>query len=849
MTPARTKFAKRWILTAICFAVATIVLANLPASSAEVFVVTTTADTADATPGDGDCADVNGECSLRAAISEANVLGDRDDINFAIPQTDAQFDPALGSFTIRPESELPRLIAPVRINGYSQPESSQSSLQPAIVLNGDLLGRGVPGLVVAGGDSRISGLAVGRFEFGIAISGGDGNELFGNWIGVNPGSPTGPVFGNTTGVIITSNNNTIGRPGGGNIIGRNASQGVELAGAENNRLIGNHIGVLPTGEPLANGANGVLLSAGTAGTSIGTTDPADGNVIANNRGPGIGLATSAGTNNSFIGNSMGGNGMEIDLGVDGPTPNDSGDVDTGPNDGQNGFEVEVAQFERDVTRALALIDGPPGRLHIEFWDIVAPSDTGRGGAGTRVGTEIVDHPGGQVVHEFKLNRASELSGLVTRCLDQACSQGATSEFAPNEAVRPNEPPKIEQVANQLNVVGDAAQVMLSFADDVDDDLTVSVVGLPPGLVFDPSTRLISGLVASTGVAAIDNHAVVVTVADAFGARSEMTFLWQVSDPSLVGTIPPTTTSSIPVIAPTTIPQTTTTQTTTPQTTIPQTTTPVPTTTVPATTSTPPTTTTTITTTTAPLPPAPVAVTTTNAPPPAATTTTQPVDLTVVPEPENIEDDEDDQEDDDDDDPEVEVVEDDGSPTDDVQPLPGAPTGPPPNAGFVDASPIEPPPPPPQVLTETESQQLVESAEELFTPASTEEAAVDTSTALAEEIEIPDFELVAIGSALVDLGQEATVPAWPLWVLAVATGLSTLAAAFLTSRSRLYEVVEDESLRTENGQFVMRSGAGPYWGVRRWRDASAVDLATLFGSGRARSFRLREIPRASELEDQ
>ena len=44
------------------------------------FVVNTTADTQDALPGDGICADSTGACSLRAAITEANALAGADTI-------------------------------------------------------------------------------------------------------------------------------------------------------------------------------------------------------------------------------------------------------------------------------------------------------------------------------------------------------------------------------------------------------------------------------------------------------------------------------------------------------------------------------------------------------------------------------------------------------------------------------------------------------------------------------------------------------------------------------------------------------------------------------------------------
>jgi uncharacterized repeat protein (TIGR01451 family)/CSLREA domain-containing protein len=51
---------------------------------AATFVVDTTADTADAVPGDGICADSGGACSLRAAIQEANALAGPDTIQLSV---------------------------------------------------------------------------------------------------------------------------------------------------------------------------------------------------------------------------------------------------------------------------------------------------------------------------------------------------------------------------------------------------------------------------------------------------------------------------------------------------------------------------------------------------------------------------------------------------------------------------------------------------------------------------------------------------------------------------------------------------------------------------------------------
>ena len=44
------------------------------------FTVDSTADSHDATPGDGTCADSSGRCTLRAAIEEANAAASADTI-------------------------------------------------------------------------------------------------------------------------------------------------------------------------------------------------------------------------------------------------------------------------------------------------------------------------------------------------------------------------------------------------------------------------------------------------------------------------------------------------------------------------------------------------------------------------------------------------------------------------------------------------------------------------------------------------------------------------------------------------------------------------------------------------
>jgi CSLREA domain-containing protein len=54
------------------FSFASALLLGAAGAEAATFTINTTNDTSDADLGDGICADINGKCSLRAAIMQAN---------------------------------------------------------------------------------------------------------------------------------------------------------------------------------------------------------------------------------------------------------------------------------------------------------------------------------------------------------------------------------------------------------------------------------------------------------------------------------------------------------------------------------------------------------------------------------------------------------------------------------------------------------------------------------------------------------------------------------------------------------------------------------------------------------
>ena len=210
----------------------------LPVSSfaQQEFTVNSEADTADASGGDGACDTgdtiVGGaaECTLRAAIQEANSTPETDTINFDIPLNELH--------TILPGSALPMVTESVIFDGTTQPGYDSF---PFIEIDGfDAGGGEVFGLEIRAGNSTIKGLAINDFaDTGLVLKTGDQNIVQANHIGTNAS---------------------------GNQVKRNFHDGIAI--------IGNYIGTDVTGtKELGNGLAGVLISA-----AVGTTEFAHDNI-------------------------------------------------------------------------------------------------------------------------------------------------------------------------------------------------------------------------------------------------------------------------------------------------------------------------------------------------------------------------------------------------------------------------------------------------------------------------------------------------------------------------------------------------------------------------------------------
>ena len=236
-------------------------------ASASTFTVTNTVD-----PGDGTC---NTFCTLREAISAANANPGADDIAFEIP--------GRGVHTITLIADLPLIIGPVTIDGYTQTGASANTLAVGndAVLQIEVNGANAfGGFLVAANDCTIRGLVINRCDGnGIFIAGLFGaivsNTLIeGNFIGTDPGGTI--ALGNgKSGVVISGGTNTlIGgiTPAARNLISGNFDSGVEILVDGNGNVVeGNYIGTDATGTlVLRNFVTGSYISGASSNTIGGT---------------------------------------------------------------------------------------------------------------------------------------------------------------------------------------------------------------------------------------------------------------------------------------------------------------------------------------------------------------------------------------------------------------------------------------------------------------------------------------------------------------------------------------------------------------------------------------------------
>jgi RHS repeat-associated protein/CSLREA domain-containing protein len=277
-----------------------------PATVGSTFIVNSTDDKPDKKLSDGICSTTQGNCSLRAAIQQANTSAGQDTINFNISGS--------GPYIIQPGSALPIITDSVIINGATQPGYTGI---PIVQLNGDSAGLGVNGLQISAGSSTVRGLVIRNFDnAGIYLSTNGGNNIAGNYIGTD-------ITGNSDngnhwiGVYVNGiSNNIIGgtTTNDRNLISGNDDYGLEFygAGATGNLIQGNYIGTNASGTgALGNQYAGVYLYY-ASGNTVGGTASSAGNLISGNNGNGVLIYGAGATGNLISGNLIGTNASGSD---------------------------------------------------------------------------------------------------------------------------------------------------------------------------------------------------------------------------------------------------------------------------------------------------------------------------------------------------------------------------------------------------------------------------------------------------------------------------------------------------------------------------------------------------------
>ncbi len=183
--------------------------------------------------------------SLRLAIEDANlVTSGTTTISFSIPASDPGFSSnnGLNTWTITLASALPSIMAPVILEGASQPSYSPVSAIPVIVLNG--IGGVKTGLVLgnSGGGSLIQALDFVNFSANDLEIDTSGTTAVGNYLGIFPDGKQGSTSGN--GIAIAGSNNSIGGYGAssGNVSAFNLSgAGIVVTSGTGNLILSNSI--------------------------------------------------------------------------------------------------------------------------------------------------------------------------------------------------------------------------------------------------------------------------------------------------------------------------------------------------------------------------------------------------------------------------------------------------------------------------------------------------------------------------------------------------------------------------------------------------------------------------------
>lgn len=352
-----------------------------------------------------------------------------------------------------------------------------------------------------GRDGLLSGLGnliSGNLDTGIKLAGGARDNLIsGNLIGLDASGTRS--LENFAGIMINgSSENTIDD----NLISGNSADGIRIFGVTSteNKIQNNGIGMGGSRQGIGNGDHGIAI--GTGSPSENTIGP--GNQIANNGGAGV--VVRDGHRNRITENAIFNNGqLGIALSPSGgtPRPNDPGDSDEGPNNGQNYPVIQNVDFDIGFLSVSGILDAAPSTDYtLEFFvsDVCDPSGFGEGLSFAH-SESVTTGADGRATFDTSFYAPIEFGEIVTATATS--SDGNTSEFS---ACFTGEitPPEITVSGDYLfNVLAEGIQDAGGLTTDAGGNVWVAATGSGEVLRIDPSgatTTMVEGLIEPADVA-------------------------------------------------------------------------------------------------------------------------------------------------------------------------------------------------------------------------------------------------------------------------------------------------------------------------------------------------------------
>jgi len=244
-----------------------------PSKNLPYIVVRSVSDEADASPGDGNAASLNGQVTLRSAIEETNALPGAQIIYFYINEADP---------VIQPLTALPPVTDPVILDGTFQKGYPASA---PVQVDGSF-----GGINITAGGSSVKGLDINNTSgYSLSLSAGDANIIEANRISglsINSGSNqiTNNTFSNSNANGISIGKDAVDNQIAGNEIKDNSGYGIIVTNADGNEIRGNRLSLNGTGGISVSNSS-VLITANSVTENTGAgilLNAADGNTLSQN---------------------------------------------------------------------------------------------------------------------------------------------------------------------------------------------------------------------------------------------------------------------------------------------------------------------------------------------------------------------------------------------------------------------------------------------------------------------------------------------------------------------------------------------------------------------------------------